>query len=105
LIKVTVLYPYRADARFDMDYYCDSHMPLVQRTLRPALKGLAVDKGVGGEAPGDAPAFIAIGYLLFDSIDSYRAAFAGASADAILNDISNYTDIEPVVQINEIMMD
>jgi uncharacterized protein (TIGR02118 family) len=105
LIKVTVLYPYRADARFDMDYYCDSHMPLVQRTLRPALKGLGVDKGLAGEAPGDAPAYVAIGYLLFDSVDAYLAAFVGANAEAIVNDIPNYTDIEPVVQINEIMMD
>lgn len=100
-----MLYPYRAEARFDMDYYCDTHMPLVRRTLQPALKGLAVDKGVAGEAPGDVPAFVAIGYLLFDSIDAYEAAFAGASAETIVNDIRNYTDIEPVVQINEIMMD
>jgi uncharacterized protein (TIGR02118 family) len=105
LIKVTVLYPYRPDARFDMDYYCDSHMPLVQRTLRPALRGLAVDKGLAGEAPGDAPAYVAIGHLLFDSVDAFQAAFVGASAEVILNDIPNYTDIEPVVQINEIMID
>ena len=105
MIKVTVLYPYRADARFDMDYYCDAHMPLVQRTLRPALKGLAVDKGLAGEAPGDAPVYIAIGHLLFDSVDAFQAAFVGARAEAILKDIPNYTDIQPVVQINEIMID
>ncbi|HEX5045957.1 MAG TPA: EthD family reductase, partial [Gammaproteobacteria bacterium] len=29
MIKVSVLYPQKAGARFDMDYYCDSHMPLV----------------------------------------------------------------------------
>jgi hypothetical protein len=26
------------------------------------------------------------------------------SAEAIVNDIRNYTDIEPVVQINEVLM-
>jgi uncharacterized protein (TIGR02118 family) len=104
LIKVTVLYPYRADARFDMDYYCDSHMPLLQRTLRPALKGLAVDKGLAGEAPGDAPAYVAIGHFWFDTVDAFQAAF-GANAEAILSDTPNYTDIEPIVQINEIMID
>jgi len=105
LIKVTVLYPYRAGARFDMDYYCDSHMPLVQRKLRPAIKGFAVDKGLAGGAPGEAPAYVAIGHLLFDSVVAFEAAFVGASAEAILSDIPNYTDIEPVVQINEIMID
>jgi len=105
LIKVNVLYPYRAGAHFDMDYYCDSHMPFVQRTLRPAMKGFAVDKGLAGGAPGEPPSYAAIGHLLFESVAAFQAAFVGASAEAILNDIANYTDIEPVVQISEIMID
>lgn len=105
MIKVSILYPYRAGARFDMDYYCDSHMPLVQRKLKPAIKGFAVDKGLAGGSPGEAPAFVAVGHLLFESVAAFEAAFAGASAEAILSDIPNYTDIEPVVQINEIMID
>jgi len=104
VIKVSILYPYRAGARFDMDYYCDSHMPLVQRRLKPAIKGLAVDKGLAGGAPGDPPAYVAVGHLLFDSVEAFQAAF-GSSSDAILTDIPNYTDIEPIVQISEIMLD
>ena len=104
MIKVSVMYPYRADAKFDMDYYCDSHMPLVQRTLRPALKGLAVDRGLEGGAPGSMPAYVAVCHLLFDSVAQYQAAFE-RSAGAILSDIPNYTDIEPVLQISEVMLD
>jgi uncharacterized protein (TIGR02118 family) len=104
VIKVMVLYPYRAGARFDMDYYCDAHMPLVQRTLKPALKGLAVDKGLSGDTPDAPPSFVAIGHLLFDSVDAFERAFDTSGA-AILGDIPNYTDIEPVVQISEIMLD
>jgi uncharacterized protein (TIGR02118 family) len=104
VIKVMVLYPYRAGARFDMDYYCDSHMPLVHRTLKPALKGLAVDKGVAGGTPSSPPPFVAIGHLLFESVDAFERAF-DTNGSAILNDIPNYTDIEPVVQISEIMLD
>jgi uncharacterized protein (TIGR02118 family) len=104
VIKVSVMYPYRADAKFDMDYYCDSHMPLVQRTLRPALKGLAVDKGLGGGEPGSKPAYVAVGHLLFDSVADFQAAF-GPNADAIMSDIPRYTDIEPVLQISEVMLD
>ena len=104
MIKVMVLYPYRAGARFDMDYYCDSHMPLVQRTLKPALKGLAVDKGLAGGTPSSQPSFVAIGHLLFESVEAFERAF-DTNGGAIVNDISNYTDIEPVVQISEIMLD
>ncbi len=104
MIKVSVMYPYRANARFDMDYYCDSHMPLVQRKLRPGLKGVAVDKGVAGGAPGSPPAYVAVGHLLFDSVADFEAAF-GPNADAIMSDIPKYTDIEPVLQISEVMLD
>jgi uncharacterized protein (TIGR02118 family) len=104
VIKVTVLYPQRAGARFDMDYYCDSHMPLVQSKLRPALKGIAVDKGVSGEVAGTPPAYVAIGHLLFDSVAAFEGAF-GPNADAILSDIPNYTDIQPILQISEVMID
>jgi uncharacterized protein (TIGR02118 family) len=104
VIKVSVLYPYRAGARFDMDYYCDSHMPLVQRTLKPAIKGVAVDKGLAGGAPGQPPSYVAICHLLFDSVDAYQKAFESGS-ETILSDIPNYTDIEPVVQVSEIMLD
>jgi uncharacterized protein (TIGR02118 family) len=98
------MYPYRANAKFDMDYYCDSHMPLVQRKLRPGLKGMAVDKGLAGGAPGSPPAYVAVGHLLFDSVADFDAAF-GPNADAIMSDIPKYTDIEPVLQISEVMID
>jgi uncharacterized protein (TIGR02118 family) len=104
VIKVSVLYPQRAGAKFDMDYYCDTHMPLVQSKLRPALKGIAVDKGLAGGAPGSSPTYVAIGHLLFDSVAAFESAF-GPNADAILSDIPNYTDIEPVLQISEVMID
>jgi len=104
VIKVSVLYPYRAAANFDMDYYCDSHMPLLQETLRPALKGVAVDKGLGGGAPGSAPAYVAIGHLWFDSVADFEGAF-GPNADVILSDVPKYTDIEAIVQISEVMID
>jgi uncharacterized protein (TIGR02118 family) len=104
VIKVSVLYPQRAGAKFDMDYYCDSHMPLVQRVLRPAIKGIAVDKGVAGGTPGSAAAYVAIGHLWFDSVASFQGAF-GPNADKILGDIPNYTNIEPIVQVSEVMID
>lgn len=104
MIKVSVLYPQKAGAKFDMDYYCDSHMPLVQSKLKPALKGMAVDKGLAGGAPGTPPSYVAMCHLWFDSVTEFERAFE-SSGDAITSDIPNYTDIEPIVQISEVMLD
>ena len=43
MIKVTVLYPNTPESRFDLDYYCNTHMPLVRDKLGLACKGIAVD--------------------------------------------------------------
>jgi uncharacterized protein (TIGR02118 family) len=104
VIKVSVFYPHKAGAKFDMDYYCDSHMPLVQSKLKPALKGMAVDKGLAGGTPGAPPSYVAMCHLWVDSVAAYERAFETA-ASAIMSDIPNYTDIEPVVQISEVMLD
>ena len=103
MIKVSVMYPNVAGGRFDMEYYLKNHMPLVQERLGPALKGMAVEKGLSGEEPGSPAAYVAMGHLLFDSAEAFHASFA-PHAQAILGDIPNYTDIEPSIQISEVMM-
>jgi hypothetical protein len=37
MIKVSFFYPYRENARFDIDYYCKSHMPWVAGLLDSEL--------------------------------------------------------------------
>jgi len=103
MIKVSVFYPNKAGARFDMGYYCTRHIPLVQQKLGTACKGVAVEQGVAGGAPGSAPAFIAMGHLLFDSVAAFQAAFA-PHAQAIMGDIPNYTDLQPTIQISEVKL-
>lgn len=101
MIKVSVLYPARPGARFDMDYYLSTHIGLVRDRLSPALKGVAIEVGLSGAEPGTEPTYAVMAHLNFDSIDAFGAAF-GPHAEAIMGDVPNYTDIEPVVQISEI---
>ncbi|MBN1238473.1 MAG: EthD family reductase [Gammaproteobacteria bacterium] len=103
MIKVSVMYPRKDGATFDMDYYCATHMPLVREKLGAALKGMSIDSGLAGPEPGSAPAYVAMGHLLFDSTESFQAAFA-PHAEAILGDIRNYTDIEPIIQISDVKL-
>jgi uncharacterized protein (TIGR02118 family) len=102
MIKVSVLYPNSAGATFDMAYYTSKHMPMVQKKVS-TCKGIAAEKGVAGGAPGSQPTYIAIGHLLFDSVESYQQGFQ-PFAPEILADIPNYTNTQSVIQISEITL-
>ena len=104
MIKVNVFYPNKPDAKFDMDYYCNSHIPMVKRKLGAALKRVDIDQGLAGGAPGSPATYVAIAHLLFDSVAAFQKAF-DPNADAILGDIPNYTSLEPIIQISETKMD
>jgi uncharacterized protein (TIGR02118 family) len=104
VIRVSVLYPNSPGATFDMAYYIDSHMQaLVKGKLGSALKGMWIDHGVGGGMPGVPAPYIAVGHLLFDSVEAFQNSF-GPNADAILGDIPNYTNVQPAVQVSEVKM-
>jgi uncharacterized protein (TIGR02118 family) len=101
MIKVSVFYPNNEGSKFDMHYYCNSHIPMVRQKLGPACKGAAVEQGVAGPTPGSRPAFVAMGHIYFESVEAFQTAF-GPHAEAIMADIPNYTDIQPTIQISEV---
>jgi uncharacterized protein (TIGR02118 family) len=103
MIKVSVLYPNKPGARFDMDYYVNKHFPLVKAKLGAAVKSVAVEQGIAGATPGAPAAFIAMGHLYCDSVEAFQAAF-GPHAQEIMGDIPNYTDIEPTLQISDVKL-
>ena len=101
MIKVSVFYPNNEGSKFDIDYYCNRHMPMVRQKLGTACKGAAVEQGIAGPTAGSRPAFIAMGHIYFDSVEAFQTAF-GPHADAIMADIPNYTDIQPTLQISDV---
>ena len=101
MIKVSVLYPNDEGNTFDMEYYCNKHIPMVQEKLGVACKGVAVEQGLGGAEPGSRATYIAMGHLYFDSVEAFETAF-GPHAEAIMGDIPNYTDTQPAIQISEV---
>lgn len=102
MIKISILYPNKPDARFDHAYYRDKHMPMVAGLMGDLVKGWGVDQGLSGGAPGVPAPYIAIGYLLFDSIQAFQEAFR-PHGKAIGADLPNYTDVTPVTQISEVL--
>lgn len=103
MIKVSVLYPHTPGARFDHDYYRDQHLPLVKACLGDALLRYTIDRGLAGGAPGAPPSFTAMCHLYCDSVDSFQRAF-GPKAGQILGDVPNYTDLQPTMQISEVVV-
>ena len=101
MIKVSVFYPSDKGSKFDIDYYCNSHMPMVQRTLGAACKRYTIEHGLAGATPGSKPPFAAMGHLFFDSVESFQSAFA-PHAKTIMDDVKNYTDMAPQIQISEV---
>ena len=103
MIKISVFYPNEEGKKFDMDYYCNKHFPMIQQKLGAALKGVAVEQGLSGAMPGSPATYVAMGHLYFDSVESFQAAFL-PHAKAIMGDIVNYTDLQAVIQVSDVKL-
>jgi uncharacterized protein (TIGR02118 family) len=102
MIKVTVFYPQVEGKTFDMDYYCTKHMTLASKVAGKALKGMAVEKGIAGSAPNSPALYAVMGHMYFKSMETFQVAFN--KADQLMADIPNFTNIEPLIQISEVVM-
>ncbi len=94
MLKVSVLYPRSSDSHFDIEYYRNSHMPMVERYLGDVCIRTEVEESISAEQP-----FHAMGHVYFDSMDSFQTHYP-AHAEKIRSDIANYTNITPVVQMS-----
>ncbi|HCI12947.1 MAG: ethyl tert-butyl ether degradation protein EthD [Gallionellales bacterium GWA2_60_142] len=103
MVKISILYPNAG--RFDMDYYLNTHMPRSIELLSAGncYRGVSVDRGLGGASPGSMPSYVAMCHYLFDSADDFMAAFLPHAAE-LQGDMPNYTDIEAVIQISEVVI-
>jgi uncharacterized protein (TIGR02118 family) len=105
MIKISILYPNKPGSRFDLGYYINTHMPMSIDLLsaHPGFSGVSVEHGLSGAIPGTEAAYIAMCHFLFDSAENFMAAFLPHAA-VLQGDMPNYTDIEPVIQVNEVLI-
>jgi uncharacterized protein (TIGR02118 family) len=104
MVRIAILYPNSRGSRFNFDYYLRAHMPRAIELLgaHPGYKGVTVEMGVSGAQPKSAPAYSAICNFDFDTVESFMAAFMPNAAE-LQGDIPNYTDVTPVIQVNEVL--
>lgn len=101
MIKVSLFYPNEANKRFDMDYYFNKHMPMVRQKLGTACKCVDAEWGQSGILPGTPATYIVMCHFYFESMEAFQTVF-GLHAQAITADMSNYTNIQPTIQISEV---
>jgi uncharacterized protein (TIGR02118 family) len=103
MIRLSIFYPYTEGKKFDKDYYQNVHMPMSIKLQGAAVKSVQVDFGLSG-LPGTKPPYIAMCHFVYDSFEAFEASFMPHS-QVLTQDISNYTDIETVIQFSEVMID
>jgi uncharacterized protein (TIGR02118 family) len=102
MIKVAILYPNGEGKTFDMDYYATKHMPLAASLFGESLVTMSIDKGLASGSP-DAPVpYLAIGYFYFENMEAMQKAM-GPNRDQLRADIPNYTNIQPLIQVSEVV--
>jgi uncharacterized protein (TIGR02118 family) len=103
MVVVSVMYPASAGAKFDMNYYRDKHVPMVgSRWTALGLREAKVLQGAG--APGGAaPTYSVIALLTFDSAADFAKAVAQHGAE-IMGDIANFTNVQPIIQVNDVVI-
>jgi uncharacterized protein (TIGR02118 family) len=100
MIILTVMYPKSEQSRFDFDYYLQKHIPLVKARLEKfGLEDLQLMRGTG-TLDGGAPAFEVVAQLAFSSSENLRDSLSN-HGEEIIADISNFTNVNPAIQINE----
>lgn len=93
MIRISVLYPGGDNVTFDHDYYKNTHVPLACTSWNV---GGEIDKGVTGP-------YVAAVHFFFESMDQFQAAMALPATAAVMADVANYTNAEPVMQISEVV--
>ena len=101
MATVTVIYPREPNPTFDFDYYVQHHLPLLmQRWGSSRLEAVEALRGVAG-ADGGEPPFLAQALLRFSSMQTFQEAISGEHTPEIMGDIRNFTNAQPIVQVNE----
>jgi uncharacterized protein (TIGR02118 family) len=100
MVLVSVLYPNQPGSRFDERYYLDKHIPMVRQRWEPmGLTDVRLLRGTNTPDGGPAP-FRVMALLTFASADALQKAAAAHGAE-LFGDIPNFTDVQPVAQVNE----
>nr|WP_168711004.1 EthD family reductase [Ningiella ruwaisensis] len=100
MIRIAIMYPNKPGIEFDSNYYRAFHLELVREKYTPfGLKGIELDEAKALNGPHKAP-YLAIGYLTFESTKEFMNAIE-ESGEEIMNDVENFTNAKPILQVSK----
>jgi len=91
--SLLVLYPNHEGARFDFDYYRNTHIPLAMKVMQ-ADKVTLTEGLPGKDGP---PPFVMICHFQFATPEALAAANAKPEIAEVRADVAKVTDIKPIV--------
>lgn len=95
--RLSAVYPQTETSTFDMDYYLNTHIPLVEELFQPL--SVEVNEGVSGAEEGSPPPYAVMTDITFATLEDLQNAVAEHGAE-IIGDIPNFTNVEAQLQIN-----
>ncbi|OLN85467.1 hypothetical protein CCHL11_08062 [Colletotrichum chlorophyti] len=100
-VTVSVLYPNEPDAKYDIDYYINTHMPLAASTWKDAgVKSWSVHKYLPGPG-GQESKYVFAGVLEFESVEAVHKALASPDSKTVTDDVPNFSNKQPTFLIGE----
>jgi len=97
MMSLNVLYPNHEGARFDFDYYRNTHIPLAMKVMK-ADKVVLIEGVASKDAP---PPFVMICHFQFSSAEALAAANAAPGMPDVRADVAKVTDIKPIVMVGK----
>ena len=93
-----VLYPNKEGPKFDFEYSMQKHIPLAKALLGHEFK---VSRGMSS-APVGQPPFLCIAWMDIGTVEEFVPVLT-RQLEALRNDIPNYTNLEPVIQFEQVL--
>lgn len=99
-MSLQVIYPIKPGTKFDMDYYADTHMQMVNDHMGNHIASLVVTKGLAG-GPDTPPPYYAVATMTF--ADQAALDTALNAAGPVVADIPNFTNTIPQMLVGEVI--
>ena len=94
--QTVCLYPNGDDLQFNISYYLNNHLPLVQEKFGPlGLERVEITRFDANE-DGSEPLYILQAILNWKSQESMRKAMSSPDVGTVFRDLSNFCNKQPV---------
>lgn len=103
MVNISTIYQIEDNYKFDFDYYLNMHIPMSIELLSKS-KGfirVSVERGINIKTQKINSSYVAMCHYYFESLEDFMNVF-GPNAEKLQGDIKNYTNITPLIQINEV---